>query len=64
MKRMKITFYDGSIQILTPNTDMLDQNKFNGDWTKLADTVARRAFPTTDSALMPNGKLYKKIDLI
>ena len=44
MKKLKIYYHDGSIQICTPQTDPREPNKFSGDWKGLAETVAGKMY--------------------
>ena len=44
MRKLKIYYHDGSIQICTPQTDPNAENKFNGDWKGLAETVAGKKY--------------------
>ena len=39
MKALKIYYHDGSVQICTP-----DEKQFNGDWRKLAETIAGKHY--------------------
>ena len=51
MKTLKIHYYDGSVQVCTP-----DQSQFNGDWKGLAETVAGKHYHSEHA--------YRKFDII
>jgi hypothetical protein len=42
MTKLKIYYHDGSIQVCSPK--MEGENKFNGDWKGLAETVAGKMY--------------------
>ena len=44
MKVLKIYYHDGSVQICTPQQDPNKENRFNGDWKGLAETVAGKHY--------------------
>ena len=44
MKTLKIHYHDGSIQVTTPKQDPGSENRFNGDWKGLAETIAGKHY--------------------
>ena len=44
MKKLKIYYHDGTIQVCTPKMESRDNTHFNGDWKGLAETVAGKHY--------------------
>jgi len=63
MKTLKLFYHDGTIQTVTPQQDATSKNRFAGDWGKLADTLARKRYPTLDADRCPNGRLFIKMEI-
>ena len=62
MKILRIVNHDGSIRISRPKTE--GENKFNGDWKSFAETVTRKAHPSTHEQDMHNMKLYDHYEVL
>ena len=62
MTIIRITNHDGSIRICRPQTT--GENVFNGDVKSLAETVTRKAYPSTLPRDMPNMKLYDHYEVL
>ena len=60
---MKITYHDGSIHVVRPSQDPGSLNRFQGDWGKLAETIARKNNPLMDVERSPNKRLYAKMEI-
>ena len=63
MTVIRIVNHDGSIRICRPQTDLTKTNRFGGDFKKLAETVCRKAHPSTHEHEMPNFRLYKSVSV-
>lgn len=56
MKKLKIYYHDGSIQICTPKQIPGSDGNFNQDWKRLAETIAGHHYHSEHA--------YLKFDII
>jgi len=64
MKQLRIHNHDGSIQIITPKQEPGQENNFQGDFKGLAETICRKAYPSTHPEELPGHKLYRSLEVL